>query len=881
MNRLLTLCVLTLFLALSLGAQELPEMAQVAETDATAEPVADLWLVELASAPTADGSSLSTVRAEKQAFRKAAAAVGLKYTEQRSFDVLFNGLSVRIDPKDVGTLSRIPGVKAVFPVLTMSVDPTLVNEGAELATALAQTGADYVQETLGYTGAGVKVGIIDTGIDLDHPAFGSGCTTASFPNAPNCRIRGGYDFVGNAYTGPGAAIVPGGKPDDCAGHGTHVAGIVGANGLVKGVAPDVTLHAYRVFGCSGSTQSDVMIAAMEKALADGMQIVNMSIGAPLQWPQYPTAAAATRMVNKGMVVVTSIGNSGETGTTPLGLYAGGAPGTGAKVIGVANFMNTHITTPRSFTASPDDRRFAYNQATGAPTAPTSGTYALARTGTQTSTDDACTALPAGSLTGKVALIRRGICGFNIKSINAQNAGAVAVVVYNNVPGIQSITVAGPPAPTIPVVSISQADGHVLDTRLASGAVDITWTADPGQAALPNAGVIDTSSSYGLAADLSFKPNLGAPGGLIFSTYPLSLLPSGYAVLSGTSMASPHVAGAVALLLQAKPNTPSNAVNTILQNSAAPRPWWGNPGFLDQVHRQGAGMLNIANSITATTRIEPSSLPLGESEAGPAIRTLTIRNSSSEAVTYDLSHAPALATGASTFFIYSVGGLASVLPLIGPSNVGFSLPSVTVPANGSARVDVGIAPNPGLPDRSLYGGYIVLTPQGGGQTYRVPFAGFKGDYQGFPVVVNSGTCKYPYLARVGGTGTCFNGTGSISGYTTLAAGGTFTMANVNNMPQFLVHFDHQVRSFTMTVTDAAGNDWHQALALEYFQRNNTGNSFYVITWDGTTTLSNGKKGFTVPNGTYYVHIKVVKALGDSSNPAHVETWTSPAITIARP
>ena len=143
--------------------------------------------------------------------------------------------------------------------------------------------------------------------------------------------------------------MPDGNPDSCrdpngdaGSHGTHVAGIVGASGTapsgVRGVAPGVTFGAYRVFGCDGSTDTDIMLAAMERALADGMDVINMSIGSSYQWPQYPTAVAASRLVKKGVVVVASIGNSG--GTTLNG-WSAGAPGTGANVIGVASFDNTH------------------------------------------------------------------------------------------------------------------------------------------------------------------------------------------------------------------------------------------------------------------------------------------------------------------------------------------------------------------------------------------------------------------------------------------------------------------------------------------------------------------------------------------------------------
>jgi hypothetical protein len=173
------------------------------------------------------------------------------------------------------------------------------------------------------------------------------------------------------------------------------------------VAPGVTFGAYRVFGCVGSTSDDVMIAAMERALADGMQVLNMSIGSAFDWPQAPTAMASTRLVNKGMVVVASFGNSGANG-----LFSGGAPGLGDKVIGVASFDNTSINGLPAFSVTPDGHLFGYIAAAGAPPPPTSGSFPMVKTGTPTSTADACSTLPAGSLTGKVVLIRRGTCSFN-------------------------------------------------------------------------------------------------------------------------------------------------------------------------------------------------------------------------------------------------------------------------------------------------------------------------------------------------------------------------------------------------------------------------------------------------------------------------------------
>src|SRR5438132_7947333 len=177
------------------------------------------------------------------------------------------------------------------------------------------------------------------------------------------------------------------------------------------------LGAYRVFGCGGSTSSDIILAAMERALGDHMDVINMSFGSDFQWPQYPTAVGADRLVTKhGIVVVASIGNRGANG-----LYSSGAPGVGANVIGVASFDNVKVQLPY-FTVPPVpsttpafDGKVGYTQATGSPNAPISGGATLVRTGTLTSAADACSALTAGSLTGKVALIRRGTGSFYAKS----------------------------------------------------------------------------------------------------------------------------------------------------------------------------------------------------------------------------------------------------------------------------------------------------------------------------------------------------------------------------------------------------------------------------------------------------------------------------------
>ena len=331
--------------------------------------------------------------------------------------------------------------------------------------AINTTGAATAQNA-GFTGRGIKVGIIDTGIDIDHPAFGGGGEPGgtSFPTA---RVAYGYDFVGDDYNSSGSTDaeltpVPDANPDDCGGHGSHVSGIVGGDGGgIKGVAPGVTFGGYRVFGCEGTTSSDIILEALERAYADGMHVVNQSLGAGRQWPQYPTAQATSRLAAKGVVMVASIGNNGPGGSSPDALFAAGAPGVGANVIGVASYDNAQ----QSFVVN--GLPYGFNTATGAPAAPISGSLPMSKTGTPTTANDGCVALPAGSLAGTAALIRRGTCSFAIKAANAQAAGASAVVLYNNAAGALSPTVAGGGI-TIPVVAITAAQGATLDGLIAAG-----------------------------------------------------------------------------------------------------------------------------------------------------------------------------------------------------------------------------------------------------------------------------------------------------------------------------------------------------------------------------------------------------------------------------
>ena len=333
----------------------------------------------------------------------------------------------------------LPNVKAIYPVGTVSIPETTPTSIPDLATAIKMTGADIAQNDLGYTGEGVKVAVMDTGIDLDHPDLGGDGTTGA-PYA-NSRVVSQWDFVGDAYNADPSSTaysptpVPDPIADDCNGHGTHVSGIVGADGRRhrRRSRRDVR-RVPRLRLRRQARPTEIMIAAMERALADDMDVLNMSIGDAFNnWHQSPTGQASTNLVKRGMVVVASIGNSGANG-----VYSGGVPGMGTKVIGVASFDNSHVALT-TFTISPDDTPIGYGNAAAAPPAPTSGSLPMAKANAVgpvppnvLPANDGCVAVPAGTYTGMAVLVRRGTCPFHTKALNAMNGGAAAVVLYNNV-----------------------------------------------------------------------------------------------------------------------------------------------------------------------------------------------------------------------------------------------------------------------------------------------------------------------------------------------------------------------------------------------------------------------------------------------------------------
>ncbi len=837
------------------------------------------WFVELKSDPTAVGGSKRTIQAQQDKFVSDARAEGLPAEVSRTYVSLFNGFSVKASAEAANTYADLPGVKAVYPVFPIAM-PEPQASSPELYSAVSMTGVDVVQNDLGFKGDGIKVGVIDSGIDYDHPDFG-GSGTDGATTFPTARVAYGYDFVGDDYdSDPCSANYqpvpkPDTQPDDCGGHGTHVAGIVGASGTLTGVAPDATLGAYRVFGCDGSTDTEVILAALELAEADGMDVVNMSLGYAFQsWPSYPTSTASDRLVSNGVVVVASAGNSGESFTQSVG-----SPSMGADVISVASYDNTQVRLDELVVRDgADELSIGYSPSTGSPK-PTAELNGTPIAGT---TDPLGCEVDAADFSGKVAISSRGTCSFAQKAVNAQNAGADALIIYNNTSGFISATVEGDTEITIPIVTVTQANGEAIATLLTDDddIPTVEFTGELTSQPNPTGGLISDFSSWGLAADLTLKPDLGAPGGSIYSTWPLE--EEGYNTLSGTSMAAPHVAGAVALMLQANPEMTPAEVLTRLQNTAEPSEFAVIPdtGFLDAAHHQGAGLIQVDKAIVGTTTVSPGKISTGESADGPHTETITIRNSGAAAVTWDLAAENAVSTFADPEASEVDPDLPypwqnSVVFTMDAATVAFSSTSVTVPAGGTATLDVTISPDDESVEGTQYSGFIQLSSDEGAETVSVPFAGMAGDYGALPIFPDLGyglpglvvltKCDFWEDQQ------CIDPEFDIED-----ANEKTNYALGKDLPTIMTHIAYPAARLSMEVLKVSANGTpvesskNTAYAIDSVGRDP---GFSLWSWDGRLPDAAGLLKEVSP-GRYVMRLTALEADGDGGT----QSWTSPAFGV---
>ncbi len=598
------------------------------------------------------------------------------------FDIALNAVSVQLNGVSLATLQTAPMVQGTdyegifHPDTDATSDPdlSLINAFNAWDTTVNPQ-----------AGAGIKVAVIDTGIDITHPCF----SDAGYPAQTQI---GDKAFTNNKVI---AAKVFNNRsstfhytPEALQEHGTHVAGTiacnfdtpVNVNGVpiphgISGVAPRALLGNYNVFpGNVTEARSEDIFEAMEAACQDGFDIENLSLGGGFRGVLDLEAQAVNNLDQAGIVVAVAAGNNGpghftieDPGMAERALTAGAAS--------VGHTIKTFLTANSStFEAVSGD----FPTVTADLTA---NLAAIAGTGAN-GLDTACTAFPAGSLTGKIVLISRGVCSFSTKIRNAQDAGAVAVLVGNNQagPAIPMGQDGTPNQPTIFAYMVSQTDAGAIkgfDGQPITIHVGIyVVTADNNDI------MADFSSQGPTLKDFRVKPDVVAPGVNVLSSIPhqFCATPPCFAFFQGTSMATPHLAGSAAVVEWAHPTWSAAQVRSAIVNTADQNVLKQSSGSGPEtdVLVTGAGRENLGNAVNATVTLDPVSInfndiPSGSGQNRP--RTITLTNVTASTQTFTLSVTD------------------------GDSGVAYSLDqtTVTLAAGASTTVTVTISLNAGVTD----------------------------------------------------------------------------------------------------------------------------------------------------------------------------------------
>ncbi|KAI3661918.1 hypothetical protein MP638_005959 [Amoeboaphelidium occidentale] len=699
---------------------------------------------------------------------------------------MFRGVSLVINASSavamptseiIGRVADTPSVTRVWPTLKHKalkaesveiIGPFLnaipvpgSNATVEFPPFATETGVKYAHEK-GLTGAGIRIGIVDSGVDYEHPFLG-GCF------GKGCKVRYGYSFI------------EGESPDDISesdiDHGTFVAGIAAGYDKVSGwsgVAPGATLGIYKIFSSKEEGSSDELIlAALERAYKDGMDIVNLSLGNGPGWQNSPTSMAPSVLASLGIVVVAAAGNGGSNG-----LYDVNAPSVAPLVTSTAS-IDSSYTFVKAFYANKNSYRLIYYSPSETKDGKvefnkklTDGELVLTSSYTINNLpeSDACDALQ-DNVKGKIVLIRRGTCTFGTKANNAEIAGAKAVLIYDNEESSENFKVGlGNFSISIPVYSIKKEDAFYLIGLINESenqTISTTWPSSHFVKSVETAGKVSSFSSLGLSSGLELKPDIAAPGGQIASTVPMKQ--GGFGMQSGTSMASPYVAGCYALMMESigtkvlnrlkKSGTASVLLQTVMLNNAQQLSGNATSGneYLDSPARQGSGLINIKNALLSSQFVLPSKIQLKYFDDSDASKkrfaTLTVINTGRDDIEYEVSHQFSIAINGK-----NVSDPLYKSPPKDAYEVNFSQDKLFIPSGQSSNVTVYFSYRENseniIPDLEnwLLGGFILFTPSNSAQTsVSVPYAFYKGSFtnvevlntetlpnsnSSFPVLVNT-------------------------------------------------------------------------------------------------------------------------------------------------
>ncbi|CAM4366922.1 S8 family serine peptidase [Bacillus manliponensis] len=835
---------------------------------------------------------------------------GIKMSYEENFDTVYNGFSGSVkagEIQKIQSLSEVESVHIVNEYNRPEVKPDMITSNEMVQSQ--QTWGDY-----GYTGQGMVVAVIDSGIDYNHKDMKlSNASKASLTKENVALTVDKNDMKGKYYTdkvpygynyfdnnaevrdvGPGASM-----------HGQHVSGTVAANGDektggIKGVAPEAQILGMKVFSNDpnyGSTFGDIYIKAIDDAIKLGADVVNMSLGSPAGFviDSNPEAEAIQNAIDNGIVMSISAGNSAYTGEGANVPYASnpdygtvGSPGIAHNSLQVASVENTHIQLDgmQVKVGGAEAIKFGWKAQSGPNFLDTlkGQEVELVYVG-----DGAEKDYEGKDVTGKIVVAIRDTANPNYTEIQkkAEEKGAAGVIVRPRIAHGDYVSMALD-NPKIPLASVSVKDGNKLKELLTTGKkASVTFDGSRVEIVNKTAGEMSDFTSWGVTPSLDFKPEIAAPGGNIYST----LNDNRYGLMNGTSMAAPHVAGGSALVLERVEKefklTGEKKVlraKNLLMNTSKPvlekGPYNTQLGVENYVspRREGAGLMQLHAAVETPAMVYnkktgEAKVALKEMKGNTATFTLAVENFSDKALTYhvngnvqtDLVVKEAdgidrMALEPQELKGAKVNAPSTVKVEAGETksfDVTIDLSKVTVLDSSLSKQ---VTPETVFPNGYFVEGFIKLEAENKDNqpTLHVPFVGFKGDWNQAPIFDNSVYDDKSYYGRAG----LVNEKGIYLGKNEVtkqlhkdkvAISPNGDELNDSVTPAFSLL--RNVEKLEVSVVDEKGKILRKIRTEEFLRKNLDGSrpdrQFYISDKNAWDGKLNNK---VAPDGTYYIQLK---------------------------
>ncbi|PHZ14867.1 subtilisin-like protein [Rhizopus microsporus ATCC 52813] len=744
-----------------------------------------------------------------------------------------------------------------------------------------------VHRQLKITGEGILVGIIDSGIDYTHLALGGGL-------GKDYKVRYGRNLV-SAKRDEKLGIKPRGEfdpYDPCTGrntgHGTHIAGIIAGYDISKnfiGIAPNATLAVWRIFGCDQRAHDDTVIKALEMAYEAGCQVINLSLGSENGWIESPLAAAVERISKAGIIVASVAGNQGMDGPFSIS-----SPGIAESAVSVASINSPYYPAKVfEFSTFPGEY-FSYLPSTSTQSFPNGElAYVIVNGSFPYACNNDMQFLTQFSTVGKILLVKRGHCKFNEKLKNAKLLGVKGVLFYDPDTSSHDVARAKTHNGMLPCAGIEYATGNRLVTYMMQHKDVIIKLKTAEEEHIIDGGPglrISDFSSIGPSYELHMKPIITAIGGNVYSTVPYRVN-NGWSVKSGTSMASPQVAGTLALMLEYYQKTKRSVTGTFLieqlQNHA--RILKKESGIPYHPLIQGSGLIQVFDAIREKVHVSPAHISFNDTASFSVYKkiTLTISNENGYPlhVLFENIQSGSIQMLPANTADYQLNkaqiddGYFHVDLQFTPSS------TAVIPALASVKIDVTVLINNHMMvyyPFPMYGGFIVVKDALSKRALSsVPYFGVIGSMKDVPIFDKG----YPYMA-------------SEKNITEKASFPyLFTLTRSKSRPTMVIRTMTGTARIEIRLLDKYGNPIgviHNGVHT-YKARNGLANKRYTkYKWTGDykAICNTGKyvrkykcddtHEIRAKEGSYYLLLRALKHFGDPDNKDDWKEWKSGEIIV---